>query len=116
VTTSRCSRSGRNPMASFHVERIVRADGVRLVLSGELDLAGTDRLLSAGENVPKGGTLTLDLSGLSFMDSSGLKVFMNLDRRSRREGWSLAIENPRDHVLRLLQLCDFEQRLPITPR
>ena len=103
-------------MVSFHVERIVRADGVRLVLSGELDLAGTDRLLSAGENVPEGGTLTLDLSGLSFMDSSGLKMFMNLDRRSRREGWSLAIENPRGQVLQLLQLCGFEQRLPITPR
>src|SRR5579859_1415150 len=116
VTTSLCSCSERNMMTEFHVERIVRADGVRLVLSGELDLAGTDRLLSAGENIPEGGTLTLDLSGLSFMDSSGLKVFMNLDRRSRREGWSLVIENPRGQVLRLLQLCGFEQRLPITPR
>jgi anti-sigma B factor antagonist len=116
VTTSLCSCSERNMLTEFHVERIVRADGVRLVLSGELDLAGTDRLLSAGENVPEGGTLALDLSGLSFMDSSGLKVFMNLDRRSRREGWSLVIENPRGQVLRLLQLCGFEQRLPITPR
>jgi len=116
VTTSRCSRSGPNLMAEFRVERIARVDGVRLVLSGELDLAGTDRLLRAGENVPDGGTLTLDLSGLSFMDSSGLKVFMNLDLRSRREGWSLAIENPRDQVLRLLQLSGFDQRLPITPR
>ena len=103
-------------MAEFRVERIARVDGARLVLSGELDLAGTDQLLRAGENVPDGGTLTLDLSGLSFMDSSGLKVFMNLDRRSRREGWALAIENPRDQVLRLFQLCGFEQRLPITPR
>jgi anti-sigma B factor antagonist len=116
VTTSRCSRSGRNVMAEFHVERIVAAAAVRLVLSGELDLAGTDRLLRAGENVPDGGTLTLDLASLSFMDSSGVKVFMNLDRRSRREGWSLAIENPRGQVLRLLQLCGFDQRLPITPR
>lgn len=103
-------------MAEFHVERIATADGVRLVLSGELDLAGTDQLLGAGEHVPEGGTVTLDLSGLSFMDSSGLRVFMNLDRRSRREGWSLAIESPRGQVLRLLQLCGFDQRLPITPR
>jgi anti-sigma B factor antagonist len=116
VTTSPYSRSERNPVADFHVERIARSDGVRLVLSGELDLSGTDRLLRAGENVPDGATLTLDLAGLSFMDSSGLKVFMNLDRRSRRDGWSLAIENPRGQVLRLLQLCGFEQRLPITPR
>jgi anti-sigma B factor antagonist len=103
-------------MAEFRVERIERAEGVRLVLSGELDLAGIDRLLSAGENVPEGGTLTLDLAGLSFMDSSGLKVLMNLDRRSTREGWSLAIESPRGQVMRLLRLCGFEQRLPITPK
>ena len=116
MTTSPCSRFGRNLMAEFHVERIARVDGVRLVLSGELDLSSTDRLISAGENVPAGGALTLDLSGLSFIDSAGMRVLMNLDRRSRREGWSLAIENPRDQVLRLLQLCGFDQRLPITQR
>ena len=103
-------------MAEFRIKRIARAEGVRLVLSGELDLSGTDGLLSAGENVPAGRTLTLDLSGLSFMDSAGVKVFMNLDRRSRREGWSLEIENPCGQVLRLLQLCGFDQRLPITQR
>jgi anti-sigma B factor antagonist len=113
---SPCWRSGRDLMTEFHVKRIVRPDGVSLVLSGDLDLASTDRLLSACENVPDGGMLTLDLSGLSFMDSSGVKVFMNLDRRSRREGWMLAIDKPCGQVLRLLQLCGFDQRLPITPR
>jgi anti-sigma B factor antagonist len=103
-------------MTEFHIERLDVAEGVRLVLSGELDLAGTGRLLSAGEHVPDRGTLTLDLSGLSFMDSAGMKVLMNLDRRSRREGWSLTIENPHGQVLRLLELSGFDQRLPITPR
>ena len=112
--TSRSSRFGRYPVAEFHVERVDRLEGVSLVLSGELDLAGTDRLLGEAGNVPSGGTLTLELSGLSFMDSSGLKVFMNLDRRSKREGWSLAITNPRGQVLHLLELCGFDQRLPFT--
>lgn len=102
-------------MRDFQVDRIDRADGVELVLSGEFDLSGTDLLLSESKDVPDGGTLTLDLTGLSFMDSSGVKVLMNLDRRSRREGWSLAIENPRGQVLRLLELCGFDQRLPINP-
>lgn len=100
-------------MSDFEVERIERVEGVILVLSGELDLAGTDRLLSAAEEVPAGGALSLDLSRLSFMDSSGLKVLINLDRRSRREGWSLEIESPSGQVLRLLKLCGFDQRLPI---
>ena len=112
--TSRSSRFGRDPVAEFNVERIDRREDVSLVLSGELDLVGVDRLLGAAENVPAGAALTLDLSALSFMDSSGLKVLMNLDRRSKREGWSLAIINPRGQVLRLLELCGFDQRLPIT--
>lgn len=103
-------------MTEFRVERIEQAGAVRLVLSGELDLAGVDRLLRASEDIGGGAALTLDLSGLSFMDSSGMKVLMNLDRRSRREGWSLKIEKARGPVLRLLQLCGFEQRLPITPK
>jgi anti-sigma B factor antagonist len=103
-------------MSDFQVERIARADGVELVLSGELDLSGADLLLSESKGIPHGGTLTLDLTSLSFMDSSGVKALMNLDRHSRREGWSLAIENPRGQVLRLLELCGFDQRLPINPR
>lgn len=103
-------------MGEFRLKRIARVDGVELVLSGELDLSGTDLLLSESEDVPDGGTLTLDLTGLSFMDSSGVKVLMNLDRRSKREGWSLTIENPHGQALRLLELCGFDQRLPINPR
>ncbi len=112
--TSRSPRFGRDPVAEFNVERIARLEDVSLVLSGELDLVGMHRLLDAAQKVPAGGALTLDLSALSFMDSSGLKVLMNLDRRSKREGWSLASINPGGQVLRLLELGGFDQRLPIT--
>lgn len=101
-------------MAEFDVARIDRDEGVRLALMGELDIAGTAHLLSQVADIPAGRALTLDLSGLSFMDSSGLKVLMNLDRRSRREGWALTIENPVGQVLQLFELCGFDQRLPIT--
>lgn len=103
-------------MTDFQVERLKRTDGLGLLLSGELDLAGTDRLLGEAESISAGDTLTLDLSGLSFMDSAGLKALMNLDRRSKREGWSLTIENPQTQVRRLLELCGFDQRLPINRR
>jgi anti-sigma B factor antagonist len=103
-------------VTEFDVRRIQQGERVRLVLSGELDLAGADHVLSQAKDVPSGGALTLDLSDLSFMDSSGLKVLMNLERRSKREGWSLAIENPGGQVLGLLELCGFDQRLPIARR
>jgi anti-sigma B factor antagonist len=100
-------------MPDFAVERIESGEAVTLVLSGELDLASAEDLTRAAEPIPANGSLTLELAGLTFIDSSGLKVFMNLDRRSRREGWTLSIGNPNGQVLRLLQLCGFDDRLPI---
>jgi anti-anti-sigma factor len=100
----------------FFIERHQTGEHVRLVLHGELDLANADKLTAAAEHVPSGGSLTLDLDDLGFTDSSGLRVMMNLDLRSRREGWTLSIRNPSEQVLRLLQVCGVDQRLPITSR
>lgn len=100
-------------MPDFAVDRIESGEAVTLVLSGELDLASADTLTLTAEPVPANGSLTLELAGLTFVDSSGLKVFMNLDRRSRREGWTLSMRSPNGQVLRLLQLCGFDTRLPI---
>jgi anti-anti-sigma factor len=36
-------------------------------------------------------TLTLDLTDLSFMDSSGLRLLIELHDRSRREAWKLTL-------------------------
>lgn len=98
-------------MPDFAIARTAAGDSVTLVLTGELDIAGIDRLTSAAGAVATGGSLMLDLAGLTFVDSSGLRIFMNLDRRSRREGWTLAIANANGQVLRLLKLCGFDERL-----
>ena len=100
-------------MPDFAVTRTAAGDRVTLVLTGELDLAGIDELESAVAAIATSGSLVLDLTGLTFVDSSGLRIFMNLDRRSRREGWTLAVANPTGQVLRLLKLCGFDERLGI---
>jgi anti-sigma B factor antagonist len=69
--------------------------GANLVLSiaGELDISTVpvlERQIEAiGENPPT--TLTLDLSGLTFMDSSGLRLLIELNERSARETWTLSL-------------------------
>lgn len=100
-------------MAEFTAQRTERGDEIMLLLSGELDLSSAEAVAQAARGIPPGGALTLDLSKLTFVDSSGLRVFMNLDRRSRREGWTLSIINPGGQVLRILRLCGFDERLPI---
>ena len=64
-----------------------------LSLAGELDLgtlaelaAHVDRVLAAAPQ-----SLRLDLTDLRFMDSSGLRLLIELDERARREGWRLSL-------------------------
>lgn len=62
---------------------------VRVTLEGELDARSGSRLdaeLARVETRSKPGILFLDLSGLSFIDSSGLRVLFHAERRARAEG------------------------------
>jgi anti-sigma B factor antagonist len=72
-----------------------RTDGAttELVVEGELDLA-TAPLLARGVNDRLGENptnLTLDLSAVTFMDSSGLRLLIELGQRAQREGWQLRL-------------------------
>src|SRR5437588_4940145 len=68
-------------------------DQVRLRLLGELDLATApllaDRLRELEADRPP--TLVLDLRGLVFMDSSGLRELFAAQRRAREEGRRLVL-------------------------
>ena len=97
----------------FGVTRSDRDGVIVLELAGELDVAGVDQLAAAAADIPAGASVVVDLSDLRFMDSGGLRMLMNLDLRSRVEGWRLAITEPQPAVARLLQLTGFEERVPI---
>ena len=100
----------------FGVTRSDRDGVIVLALSGELDVADVDRLAAAAADIPAGASVMVDLTELRFMDSSGLRMLMNLDLRSRVEGWRLTIADPQPAVERLLLLSGFEDRVPIRRR
>ena len=84
----------------------VRDDGVvRVVVHGELDLS-TAPVLDAALVAPEaaGARVTLDLSDMGFMDSSGLAVLIGARRRADDEGLDLTVSGPNDHVRKLLDL------------
>lgn len=73
-------------------------------LEGELDMATADdlsQLLRAA--AADGGPVLLDLSGISFMDSSGLRVLLEAAELIRGSG-SLVIVHPSAQVRRLLEI------------
>jgi anti-anti-sigma factor len=72
-----------------------RADGQTCVLSivGELDLSRIAELTRrVQEKLDQNITvLRVDLSDLTFMDSSGLRELIDLYDRSRQEGWKFTL-------------------------
>ena len=82
-------------------------------LNGELDIAAAPmaRDLIAAV-IGKGRALVLDLRGLSFIDSSGLDLLLQLAADARRDGWSLSLIQGARVVQRIFQLTGTEGRLP----
>jgi anti-sigma B factor antagonist len=86
----------------LQVERTEDPRGFRLV--GELDVSNIERLNAALEpDLQDGGTVTLDLAGLAFMDSSGIQALIQAARTLGDRG-RLVVRSPGRIVRRLLDL------------
>jgi anti-anti-sigma factor len=82
-----------------------------ITLEGELDLASKDQLVEAIDPLLQGpDPVTLELEGLRFMDSSGLRAVIQAARRAT----TLVLLNPRGQVDQLLRLCDLERLENVT--
>src|SRR3954468_10007518 len=88
-----------------------RGADLNLTLEGELDLASSQRLEEElmrleGEAPP---LITLDLRGVTFIDSTGLSALINADGRARKAARGLRIvagEGPARRILRTVGLLD----------
>lgn len=79
---------------------------------GELDLATAPILTEALQTaVQPGGVITLDVRGLSFIDSSGLKVLLDAARGLDGRG-KLVLRSPVDAVVRVLEISGVIGHLP----
>jgi anti-sigma B factor antagonist len=94
------------PAPPFHVVVIRTDSGVVVGVEGELDLSTApqlrDELVALAE---EGQTrVVLDLTRLSFIDSTGLSVLVMALNRSRADSGSVVIRNPSQSVLRILEI------------
>ncbi len=86
---------------------------VRIALSGELDISTAPRVEEELERVEPAGpaVLVLDLRGLSFMDSTGLRLIVSADGRAREQGRRLAVVRGSETVQRIFRVTRLEERL-----
>jgi anti-anti-sigma factor len=100
----------------FRVATHRDADGATVVLSGELDLAGVTALDDALRGArDEGGPLTIDLSDLEFIDSSGLGVLVRFDNAATTAGFDYAVIPGPAAVHRAFVLSGLDRMLPFAP-
>jgi anti-anti-sigma factor len=100
----------------FRVTTRRDADGATVSLSGELDLAGVkalDDALRAARD--EGGPMTIDLSELEFIDSSGLGVLVRFNNAATAAGFEYAVIAGPEAVHRAFVLSGLDQMLPFAP-
>ena len=105
-----------DPLSSLPFSATVspEADGARVVFTGELDLAGTEAARTAIEKAEEtSGMLVLDLSGLTFMDSTGLEIVLRAARRAHDSGRRLVVARPSPYVRRLFEMTAIDRSLDI---
>jgi anti-sigma B factor antagonist len=93
-----------------------RSEGQRqvLVLGGELDMASAPALEGMFQQLCEGGAqeLVLDLSGLDFIDSSGLRAILRCQAMCEEHLCDLGlVPGPRE-VQRVFELTRLTERLP----
>jgi anti-anti-sigma factor len=100
----------------FEIESHQDGDAVRIVVRGEVDLTTGDRLereiLAAEERRP--ATLTIDLTGVGFLDSTGLQIVLDADVRAREEGRRVLVVAGDSEAARVFTLTSVAERLTVT--
>lgn len=87
--------------------------GVTLSFRGELDISSAARVEAelARREAEAPGLVILDLSGLLFMDSTGLRIVVGADARARERGGRLVIVRGPEPVQRIFRITRLDERL-----
>lgn len=85
------------------------------VVRGELCVATSAplgrELLALVDGSPDG--MVLDLSGVTFLDSQGIKMLLRLYWRCAENGSALVLENPSERVVSVLDLVGLTERFTV---
>jgi anti-sigma B factor antagonist len=92
------------------------ADRTVITAAGEVDLTTCPALQRATLIIPlRGRTLQVDLSGVTFMDSSGLNLMLRLRKRLVAQGGQIAVTGLQPLVEHMLHLTGTYELLTTAP-
>lgn len=94
--------------------RVERGSGT-IVLIGEIDAYTEARVRDALTCAPDSGDLRVDFSGVTFIDSSGLRVVLGVHQKLTREGRRLILVAPTTAMIRLIEIAGLVSHLHVEP-
>ena len=100
-------------MEILDVETTEREGRIHLVLRGELDLSTVGKVQDELRRIEASSppVLVLDLSKLTFLDSTGLRCLVTADERGRDGGRRVVIVRGPEPVQRVFSITRLEERL-----
>lgn len=100
-------------MALLDITSDEQGEAARLALTGELDIASAPELESRLSAVEAGGvkTVVVDLRGLDFMDSTGLRVLVAADARAREASRRLVLVRGGQTIQKVFRVTGLDERL-----
>ncbi len=101
----------------FHAAVDSTEGSIVLRLQGELDMATAPGLARAMDTAldARPATLALDLSGLTFLDSTGICVLITACRRAGDQGCAFVLRSPCRPVLKALRLTGVDRLMAVEP-
>ena len=123
VITAEVSGQGGQPPATSQAAESVQlelstrigANGYQIVsVTGELDIATAEQAYSYISEVIDGRLtpVTVDLSGLTFCDASGLGVLARAARYARQKGRQLMLASARPSLLKIMRITGLDRAFP----
>ena len=115
---SRVDDRGIRPPRAYSVVRAAAPEGVVVLqLAGELDMAAAPALRGQIDAARAEGRapVVLDLTAVTFIDSSALRELLEGDERLRADGAQLLLAGIRPVVARVLELTRASDVLTVVP-
>jgi anti-anti-sigma factor len=100
-------------VSEFTIARLDGGNGLKI--AGELDVVTVPKLTEALRRTASAGQVVLDLSELTFVDSSGIRAILELSRAQNGDG-PVIILDPTHAVTRVLEILGIEQHPAIELR
>lgn len=103
-------------MDEFTVSATASEAAAQVAVAGDVDLASADGLLEAVAPLVRPGVeVAVDCAEVRFLDSAGLRVLLELNRRAQDAGGTLVLVAPSEVVTRILELAGVVQLFTVRP-